>query len=172
MATADTLSAAIRKLAQEQGCAFDLILCGKQTLDGDTAQVGPMVAQLLDIPQITGIREAFPGDGCITALRQTARGEERLCCSLPVLLTVSATPWPLRLPSLKSKLAARKKEIPVWDEGTLGLDPANCGLRGSPTRVVATAVRVPERHCVLLDSTRQLADLLAGHARKEAGHDA
>ena len=171
LATADTLSAAIRKLAQEQGYAFDLILCGKQTLDGDTAQVGPMVAQLLDLPQITGIREVFPGDGCITALRQTPRGEERLCCSLPALLTVSATPWPLRLPSLKSKLAARKKEIPVWDEGTLGLDPANCGLRGSPTRVVATAVRVPERHCVLLDSTRQLADRLAGHARKEDGHD-
>ena len=160
LATAYALTAAIAHMERAQGASFDLILCGKQTLDGDTAQVGPMLAELLEIPQITGIREADAHDGCITVLRQTSQGQEQLRCALPALITVSATPWPLRIPSLKSKLAARKKEIVLLDETLPELDLNRCGLKGSPTRVVSTAVRVCQRKCVMLSDTRQLARLL------------
>ena len=169
LATAHALMAAIRHLEQE--ASFDLILCGKQTLDGDTAQVGPMLAELLNIPQITGIREASSDASGITALRQTSQGQEHLRCPMPALATVSATPWPLRIPSLKSKLAARKKEIPVLDETVLQLDPSLCGLSGSPTRVVSTAVRASNRKCAMIHDVRQLAQLLT-EQKGGADHEA
>ncbi len=131
-ATSYTLSQAVRKLAP-----FDLVLCGKQASDGDTAQVGPGIAAHLDLPQITYVRKiAALGDGRIEAERLLEDGVERIRSPLPCVLTVVKELNEPRLPSLKGKLAARKAQIPVWKAVDLGCEPDKVGLEGSPTKVV------------------------------------
>jgi electron transfer flavoprotein beta subunit len=127
-----TLAAAIRKLG-----AFDLILCGKQASDGDTAQVGPGIATQLDLPQITYVRkiEAL-SETEVTAERLLETGYEVITAPLPCLLTVIKEINEPRLPSLKGKLAARKAAITTWSAVDIKADAARIGLDGSPTKVV------------------------------------
>jgi electron transfer flavoprotein beta subunit len=131
-ATSYTLAAAIRKLG-----AFDLILCGKQASDGDTAQVGPGIATQLDLPQITYVRkiEAL-SETEVTAERLLETGYEVITAPLPCLLTVIKEINEPRLPSLKGKLAARKAAITTWSAVDIKADAARIGLDGSPTKVV------------------------------------
>lgn len=171
LATSYALSAAIAALSRQTDRAFDLILCGKQAIDGDTAQVGPALAEWLGLPQVTGVRTVQPGPDGLILHRQTALGEEVLCCTLPALVTVSATPYALRLPTVRGKLQARKKDIPILDGAGFDLD--RCGLHGSPTRVIRTAVHETRGACTLLTDTpqqsavQQLAALLRTVRRKE-----
>ncbi len=131
-ATSYTLSQAIRKLGN-----VDLILCGKQASDGDTAQVGPGMAAHLDLPQITYVRRiAAIADGRIEAERLLEDGIERIAAPLPCVLTVVKEINEPRLPSLKGKLAARKAAITTWKAADLGCEPGLLGLDGSPTKVV------------------------------------
>jgi len=131
-ATSYTLSLALRKLAP-----FDLILCGKQASDGDTAQVGPGIAAHLDLPQITYVRKIEELDaGRIVAQRLLESGYEVIEAPLPCLLTVVKEINEPRLPSLKGKLAAKKAVIARWGAAELQADPAKLGLEGSPTKVV------------------------------------
>jgi electron transfer flavoprotein beta subunit len=131
-ATGYTLSLAIRKLGD-----VDLVLCGKQASDGDTAQVGPGLAAHLDLPQITYVRKIEQVDGKrIVAERLLEGGYESVESSLPCVLTVVKEINEPRLPSLKGKMAARKAQVPVWTAADLGADPAGIGLEGSPTKVV------------------------------------
>jgi electron transfer flavoprotein beta subunit len=131
-ATSYTLAAAIRKLG-----TFDLILCGKQASDGDTAQVGPGIAMHLDLPQITYVRkiEAL-SETEVTAERLLETGYEVITAPLPCLLTVIKEINEPRLPSLKGKLAARKAAITTWNAVDIKADAARIGLDGSPTKVV------------------------------------
>jgi electron transfer flavoprotein beta subunit len=132
LATAYTLAAGIRKLG-----GAEIIFMGRQAIDGDTGQVGPGVAENLGIPHITDIRkiESIGEDGVIIVERMLEEGYLRLKTSLPVLLTVVKEINEPRLPSLKGKLAARKKEITTWVEEDLALDAERIGLTGSPTWV-------------------------------------
>jgi electron transfer flavoprotein beta subunit len=131
-ATSYTLAAAIRKTGP-----FDIILCGKQAIDGDTGQVGPGVAENLDVPHITDIRKIEEiAAGRIVVERLLEEGYARLATSLPVVLTVVKEINEPRLPSLKGKLAAKKKEIPVLKAADLGVEAERFGLVGSPTQVM------------------------------------
>ena len=142
LATAYTLAAAIRKLGAIAVGAVpagpvDIILMGRQAIDGDTGQVGPGVAENLGIPHITDIRKIEQiADGRIVVERLLEEGYARLATSLPVVLTVVKEINEPRLPSLKGKLAARKKEIPVLKAAELGADAERFGLVGSPTQVM------------------------------------
>ena len=132
LATAYTLAAGIGKIKD-----FDLIICGKQASDGDTAQVGPGIAVNLDIPQITNVKkieEIVPGK--ITAERMMEEGYEVVQASLPVLLTVVKDINEPRLPSLKGKLKAKRQEITTWTAEDIETDADRLGLDGSPTQVV------------------------------------
>ncbi|MGA1843766.1 MAG: electron transfer flavoprotein subunit beta/FixA family protein [bacterium] len=131
-ATSYTLSQAIRKIG-----SYDLILCGKQAIDGDTAQVGPELAQTLGIPVLTYVKhiEEISKDR-IRIQRMMEDGYDVMESSLPVVLTVVKEINIPRLPSLKGKMRARKEEIPVWNAEDIGADPARCGLNGSATWVV------------------------------------
>lgn len=170
LATGYALAAGIRQISRVLDREFDLILCGKQAIDGDTAQVGPILAQYLSLPQITGIRDITVENNRICVLRQSGQWEQTLSCDLPALVTVSATARPLRLPSLKGKLAARKKEIPVLDEAAIaGLDIARCGLSGSPTRVVRAETPPQQGCCTMLDTPEQLAELLSALTGEKGG---
>ncbi|MHC1744251.1 MAG: electron transfer flavoprotein subunit beta [Syntrophobacteraceae bacterium] len=131
-ATSTTLAAAIRKLGD-----VDLIICGKQAIDGDTAQVGPEMATLLDIPYATFVKEiGLLGDSHFKVTRQTDEGTEVWKLPKPCLITVLKEVGEPRLPSLRHKMRAKKVEVPVWGIGQLGLDAEKVGLSGSYTQVV------------------------------------
>jgi electron transfer flavoprotein beta subunit len=131
-ATSYTLSHAIKKIG-----AFDLILCGKQASDGDTAQVGPGIATHLDIPQVTYVKKIKEvKDKMLRVERMMEEGYEIIDAPLPVLLTVVKEINEPRLPSLKGMLRAKSAKITVWTQKELKLDAQKIGLSGSPTQVV------------------------------------
>ena len=131
-ATALTLAKAVEKLG-----GADLIFCGKQAIDGDTAQVGPMLATILDIPYVAWARKlAFNDGGAVTVERLLDHGYDAVETSLPALITVVKEINEPRVPSFKAKLKAKKAAIPVWGINDLGLDAADVGLSGSFTQVV------------------------------------
>lgn len=131
LATSYTLATAIRKLTP-----YDLIICGKQASDGDTAQVGPGIAVHLDLPQITFVRKIEEvKEKYIRVERLLEEGYEVIESSLPALITVVKEINEPRLPSLKGKIRASKLTIPVWNAGEIQADPERIGLRGSPTVV-------------------------------------
>ena len=130
-ATSFVLSQAIRKIGE-----FDLIITGKQAIDGDTAQVGPELAELLGIPQVTYVRKLEIEDGKMKAERVLEDCFEVVQVKLPALVTVTKEINQPRYPSLKGLLNARKMDIPVLTNKDLNLPEDKIGLDGSPTRVV------------------------------------
>ncbi|MDP3479763.1 MAG: electron transfer flavoprotein subunit beta/FixA family protein [Desulfoprunum sp.] len=131
-ATAYTLEHAINKIG-----SFDLILCGKQAIDGDTAQVGPGLATRLGIPYMTcvqRIREA--SENGLVAERMMDDGFDVVSVDCPVLLSVVKDINEPRVPSIKGKMKAKKAEIVKFSAQTIEADPACIGLPGSPTKVV------------------------------------
>ena len=131
-ATALTLARAIEKLGEA-----DLIFCGKQAIDGDTAQVGPMLATILNIPYVAWARKlTFRADGTVRVERLLDHGYDAVATHLPALITVVKEINEPRVPSFKAKLKAKKEVIPVWGITDLGMDAADVGLSGSFTQVV------------------------------------
>ncbi|MFP4473381.1 MAG: electron transfer flavoprotein subunit beta/FixA family protein [Candidatus Omnitrophota bacterium] len=132
LATGYTLASAIKRIAD-----YDLIICGKQASDGDTAQVGPGIATQLDIPQITYVKKIEKVDEkTMVCERMTEEGFEIIQSSLPCLITVVKEINEPRLPSLKGKMRSKKAEITSWTVPELDIDDeAQLGLNGSPTWV-------------------------------------
>jgi electron transfer flavoprotein beta subunit len=135
-ATSAVLAEAIRKLNQQT--PVDLIICGQQTIDGDTAQVGPGVACRLGVSQLTLVEEISKIDAAARVIRVRRRLEtqcEIVEASLPALLTVVREINTPRYPTVPGRLAAADAALPVWSNGVLKLEPATIGLKGSPTQV-------------------------------------
>ena len=133
LATAYTLAKTIEKIGE-----VDLVICGKQAIDGDTAQVGPGIATRLGIPQLTyvaKVREIDPGKKKIVVERMLENGREVVECSLPVVITVMKDINEPRLPSLLGIKKAAKATIPTWTAQEIGVDENRVGLKGSPTWV-------------------------------------
>ena len=130
-ATSYALSTAIRKLEPA-----DLVLFGKQAIDGDTAQVGPGVADWLGIPCIAYARKIEIADGRARVERAFEDGFEKLEVALPCALTVLKEANVPRMASLRGKMAAKKLNIVPLTAEAVGADPAKLGLNASPTRVV------------------------------------
>ena len=166
LATTYTLAKAIEKLGP-----VDLVLCGKQAIDGDTAQVGPGLAVRLGIPYVTCVNALnVLDDGKTMRLRRVNEdGYDMLELEMPALLTVLASLNTPRLPSLKGKMRARKADIPVWDAKELGATPDRIGLAGSATQVVSTSVPTFEaRREMLEDSAEEQVEALVSRF-KEVG---
>jgi electron transfer flavoprotein beta subunit len=157
-ATSHTLARAVEKLGD-----IDLLITGKQAIDGDTAQTGPGIAASLDWPQLTFVgRVREITEGHITVERYVEGGIEVVRSTMPVVMTVLKDANTPRLPSLKGKMKARKLEIPVWGREFLGLREEETGLDGSPTRVVRIAT--PDTACsgeVHRGGAEELAVILA-----------
>lgn len=130
LATSVTLAAGIKHLGE-----FDLILCGKQAVDGDTAQVGPEIAEHLGIPQITGALKLDYVDDRFVVERENESSVQTLACAAPLLVTVTKAEKEPRFASIKGKMKARKANVPILTAADLNLDPADVGLPGSPTQV-------------------------------------
>ncbi len=135
-ATSLILAKAIEKIGD-----CDLVICGKQASDGDTAQVGPGIATHLNIPQATYVRRIDSlhldtDPRVIIVERLLEEGYELLEVKLPILITVVKEINEPRLPSLRGKMSARKAEILIWSNKDLGLAEDKIGLNGSPTQVI------------------------------------
>ena len=130
LSTAYTLSLALKKIAR-----FDLILCGKESADGMTAHVGPQLAEMLDLPQLTCATE-IDIHGSSVQIRQKLENEYRVLESpLPAVITVEREINQPRITSMELVLeACRDKEVFVWGAEELGGEVENFGLKGSPTQ--------------------------------------
>ena len=131
-ATALTLKTAIAKFED-----WRLIIVGKQTLDGDTAQVGPELAQMFNIPFLgyaSSINEINRNRMIIKRLMEDRY--ETFEIKLPAVISVGKDINVPRVPSLRGKLKAKNEQIPVWDSGSLEIDKNMTGLEGSYTQVI------------------------------------
>jgi electron transfer flavoprotein beta subunit len=130
-ATSYTITLALQKLDEPA----DIILFGKQAIDGDTAQVGPGVAHFYGVPIITLIRDIEVTDTSFKVKQVTDTGYNLWEVQKPAAFTVVKEANELRMPSLKKKLAAKKAEIPTWGVEDLAAEAEKIGLSGSPTKV-------------------------------------
>jgi electron transfer flavoprotein beta subunit len=132
LATSYTLASAIRKLGE-----FDLIVCGEKTVDGDTGQVGPEIAEWLDIPHVAYVSEIKEMGEKLLVVCDMEGDRYSIESRLPLLITVTKDINVPRLPAFADKLKARKAEIEKWTAEDLSsvADPSRFGLKGSPTRL-------------------------------------
>ena len=134
LATSKILATAIKKIEETEG-KFDIIMCGKQAIDGDTAQVGPEIGEHLGLPQVTyGLECEVEGD-TVKVTKEVEEGKAVIGVKMPCLLTFTKPSWDPRYPTIKRKMAANKAEIPTIGFADLGLAAEECGLKGSPTKV-------------------------------------
>ena len=137
LATSYILSEAIKKVAETEG-APDMVFCGLQAIDGDTAQVGPELAEHLDLPQITYGYTAEVNEEGLKVLKEVEGGALEIQMTLPALVTFTKYgDLELRYPKIKNKLKAKKATINqiTFEELKESIDETAIGLKGSPTRV-------------------------------------
>jgi electron transfer flavoprotein beta subunit len=148
-ATSYALSQGIRKIG-----SFDLVIAGKQAIDGDTAQVGPETADMLGIPFVAYIRKIEQVEsGTMVAERLMDEGYDVVETSLPALITVVKEINEPRVPSLKGKMKAKSLKVTAWTAADIGSDVNKIGLRGSPTQVVRIFPPTPRGQREILSGT-------------------
>lgn len=163
LATSYTLSCAVKKIG-----LYDLILFGKQAIDGDTAQVGPGVAQFLDIPQITFASKIELSDNRLKVTRQLEDSSEIVETMLPAVVSVVKQINEPRLPSLKGQLKAKKTEIPVWNAESISAEKEKIGLTGSPTQVVRIFTPPPRGKSEMIEgNAEEIAEKIFGKLREQ-----
>ena len=156
-AGADTLatSYALASGAQKIG-DYDLIICGKQATDGDTAQVGPSVAEKLNIPHVTYVQKIEEiGPGFIKCNRVTDDGREIVEVALPAVITVVKGINTPRLPSIHGIRKALNADVTVYNVDDVGVDEELVGIKGSATWVIKTFVPQYSTQCKMLDGSVQ-----------------
>jgi electron transfer flavoprotein beta subunit len=138
LATSFALAQAVRKIGETWGTP-ELVFTGKQTIDGDTAQVGPGIARRLSLQQLTyvsSIQEVDLAGATITVSRRAEGGVQELKTSLPALITMLEGSNEVRRGSIGDVLRGARAELVTWNAQAAGItDMGNCGLRGSPTVV-------------------------------------
>lgn len=163
-ATSYTLGMAVKTLGE-----FDLILCGKQAIDGDTAQVGPGLACRLDIPYVTCVQKIRETEKSVLVVeRMMDDGYDVVRLPLPALLTVVKDINEPRVPSLKGKMKAKKADIKMMTAADIGAEEQYIGLAGSPTRVVKVFTPKPRGDRTVFSGTpeeqvKQLVEQLNGY---------
>lgn len=129
LATSYALSGALKTLD------YDMIICGRQAIDGDTAQVPVSLAQHLDLPQVTYVTDLEVNGNLCTVTKETEEGHQILEVPTPCVLTVLASANQPRYMSVKGIMEAFDKEVEIWNADQIDVDQARLGLSGSPTRV-------------------------------------
>jgi len=162
-AIAKILAAGLKKLG-----SYDLIMAGKQAIDSDSAQVPGAVAANLDLPQAMFVKkiEAVDG-GKATVYRSTEEGYDVVELALPAVLSVVKEINEPRLPSLKGKMAAKKKTIVKWSAADLGLDTAGIGANsGTKTLQVSPPPPRPKGETISGETPEEIADKLFNKLRE------
>lgn len=188
LATSYSLAQAVKKFGK-----YDIVICGRQAIDGDTAQVGPQIAEKLGVPQVTYAEEILGVEnGKITVKRRLENGVETVKAPLPCVITVNGTAAECRprnarrvmkykravSPSEKAKLSPDQQalvdarpdlNIQEWSAAFVDADPAQIGMAGSPTKVKAIEnVVFTAKECLTIDNNNDqleqlIKDLIANH---------
>lgn len=162
LATSYVLAQAIRRLGP-----FDLVICGRETLDSGTGHVAPSLAEWLDLPQITYVRKLEIRGGLLWAQRTVEDGYQEIQGPVPMVISVTKEtnePRPLRL---RAVAAAAEKEIAVWGLADLGLERELVGLAGSPTQVPRVFPPEPRPGAEIIDGSPPAAvDALIARLRE------
>ncbi|MCD8144531.1 MAG: electron transfer flavoprotein subunit beta/FixA family protein [Oscillospiraceae bacterium] len=166
LATSRTLAATIQLLEEKNGVPFDLILCGKQAIDGDTGQVGPELSQHLGRCLITYAVGLELTENGIKAKRESDEGYDYFTAPLPAVVTMNKTPYDMRWPNLTRFRKARVADIPVLTAQEVIVPEDKRGLKGSPTKVKRTYTPVREKNGQKLagmpaaDAAKKLVELM------------
>jgi len=154
-ATSSTLGKAIEKVGK-----FDLIFCGRQAIDGDTAQIGPQVAEYLRVPQVTYVSEIEEArKRSMVVKRRLEDGFERVECTLPALLTVIGELNAPRQPRVGRLIDAcqEKAKIVIWNVADIGSQTREVGLEGSLTHVIRTFAPKFQRQGEIIEGDTETA---------------
>lgn len=162
--TSNAVSSAIRKVGD-----YDIIFCGRQAIDGDTAQVGPQIAEKLDVPQVTYVQE-FKIDGDeVTVQRQLEDGYELIKVQTPVMLTAVKELNEPRYMTMDGIYRAYETEIPVWGIDDVDVEPAQVGLKASPTNVHRSFTPEPKGKGIMIEekTNQEKVDSLMAHLKEK-----
>ncbi|MCE5196287.1 MAG: electron transfer flavoprotein subunit beta/FixA family protein [Negativicutes bacterium] len=164
LATSYVLSLGVRQLGD-----FDLILCGRMAIDGDTAQIGPELAEHLEIPHLTNVEKILEIKPREMTVRRSLDGQRQLLqIRLPALLTIAKDINQPRLPSISGVEFGETAPFQLLDAVALQADVSRCGLSGSPTQVVRTGVPQRSHACVFFaGSLTEQVQALAARIREE-----
>jgi electron transfer flavoprotein beta subunit len=168
LATSNALAGALRRIDH------DMIITGRQAIDGDTAQVGPQLAEHLDLPQVTWVEQVDvdPADGNgvrrVTARKATEEGYQVVETTLPCLLTVVASAVKPRYMSVAGIMQAFNRPVEVWGRDQIEVDEARIGLAGSPTRVARSFGKTAKAAGTLHDdlTPAEAADLIVAKLKE------
>ncbi len=138
LATSNALAGALRKLD------YDIIFAGRQAIDGDTAQVGPEIAEHLKIPQITYVEKVEVDGDSLKVQRAWEDGYEVIKVKTPVLLTAIKELNEPRYMHMANIFEAYKKEVKIWSAADIDVDKSLLGLAGSPTKVKKSSTKEPK----------------------------
>ncbi|EPY2274678.1 electron transfer flavoprotein subunit beta [Clostridium sp. FAM 1755] len=145
LATSYALATAIKKLD------YDIIFAGRQAIDGDTAQVGPEMAEHLNIPQVTYVENVDLCDGELEIKKALEDGYEIVSVKMPVLLTAIKDLNTPRYMHMAKIFECCNKEIKVWNAEDIGADKSLLGLSGSPTKVKKSVTKETKRDGILVN---------------------
>lgn len=146
-ATSTILAAAIEAIGN-----YDLVFCGRQAIDGDTAQVGPETAEFLNIPQVTYAKDIKVEGDRIRVTRFTEYGDYIIEGKMPLMLTAIKELNDPRLPSVRGIVKAYSTDnIKIWSIDDLKIDSTQIGLKGSPTNVFRSFVPVKEKNSLMIE---------------------
>lgn len=138
-ATSNAVAAAIKKIGN-----FDIVFAGRQAIDGDTAQVGPQIAERLGIPQITYVQDVKVNGKKVVVERQLEDGYEVIEAGMPVLLTAIKELNKPRYMTVDGIYDAYEREIPVWGIADMPVEQDQVGLKASPTKVLRSFTPAPK----------------------------
>lgn len=151
-ATATIIAAAIEKIGN-----YDIVFCGRQAIDGDTAQVGPEIAEFLNLPQITYVKDLKVKGSKLEVVRFSEYGEYTFEVEKPVLLTAIKELNTPRYPTIKGIINAYgekgSERIKTFGINDLIIDSTQIGLKGSPTNVYRSFVPVKDKHSEIIEGS-------------------
>lgn len=154
-ATSSTLGKAVEKVGR-----FDLVICGRQAIDGDTAQIGPQVADYLKVPHVSYVFDIeSAGQKSVVVKRRLEDGYERIECTLPALLTVIGELNVPRYPKMAGLIDACKEKAPIriWNAADIGVQTREVGLEGSLTHVIKTFAPKLQRQSEMIQGDAKTA---------------
>ena len=163
-ATSNTIAGAIKKIA-----GYDIIFAGRQAIDGDTAQVGPQIAEKLGIPQVTYVERILSCEnGKVTVRRQLEDGYEVIEVPMPCLLTVVKELNTPRYMSVRGIYEAYERDITVWNENDIPVRADEIGINSSPTKVFRSFTPEPKGKGIMIEGTpKEAAAKVIGELKKK-----
>lgn len=161
LATSYILTNCIKKIEEEEGLKFDVIMCGKQAIDGDTAQVGPEIAEHMDYPQITyGLEVKEIGEDYLVVTKELDDGKAVIKVHTPCVCTFTLSAFEPRYPTVRGKMAANRAQIPTLSAAEVTMDLTRAGLKGSPTKVKKTFTPEVKTGGIRIDEGEAKADAI------------